>query len=128
MKKMVTLILSLCLVCTLFVGAASAGTILPNGRYDKLVVAVDVDPQDLEGDDVNVNPRYYWIYGIYETLFDFADDSSGALVPCMAEDYEVIDDGMAWKVTLKPDVYDWDGNNITASDVKYCFDWIINRG
>ena len=80
MKKLVTLTLALCLVFTLLSGVASAGTLLDNGRYDKLVVAIDGDPQDLEGDDVNVGSRYYWIYGIYESLFDFADDSSGQLL------------------------------------------------
>lgn len=127
MKKLVALVLAMCLMCML-AGVASAGEILDNGRYDKLVVAVDIDPQDLEGDDVNVGSRYYWIYGVYESLFDFADDSTGELLPCMATGYEEVDGGKSWKVTLNKDIYDWDGNNITASDVKFCFDWIVERG
>lgn len=128
MKKLVTLTLAICLVFTLLSGVASAGTLLDNGRYDKLVVAIDSDPQDLEGDDVNVGSRYYWIYGIYESLFDFADDSSGQLLPALATGYEEVDGGKSWKVTLNSDIYDWDGNNITSSDVKFCFDWMVERG
>lgn len=105
-----------------------SGKILDNGRYEKLVVAIDEDPQDLEGDDVNVGSRYYWIYGVYESLFDFADDNSGALIPCLASEYEEEDGGATWKVTLNNDILDWDGNNITSSDVKFCFDWIIEHG
>lgn len=108
--------------------AAASGKILDNGRYDKLVVAISEDPQDLEGDDVNVGSRYYWIYGVYESLFDFADDNSGELVPCLAKSYEEQDDGATWLVTLNDDIYDWDGNNITSSDVKFCFDWMVEHG
>jgi len=127
MKKLlaVVLVMSMLLV---FASTAFAGEMLDNGRYSKLVVAIDTDPQDLEGDDVNLGSRYYWIYGVYESLFDFADDSSGALMPALAKGYEEADDGMSWKVTLNDDIYDWDGNNITSSDVKYCFDWIVERG
>ena len=127
MKKLLALVLALSMLLTIAV-SASAGTLLDNGRYDKLVVAIDSDPQDLEGDDVNVGTRYFWIYGIYESLFDFADDSSGKLMPAMATGYEEVDGGKSWKVTLNNDIYDWDGNNITSSDVKYCFEWIVNRG
>ncbi|GAA0802775.1 ABC transporter substrate-binding protein [Clostridium sp. AF19-22AC] len=102
--------------------------ILENGRYDKLVVAISEDPQDLEGDDVNLGSRYYWIYGIYESLFDMADDNSGELVPCMAESYEPSEDGTSWTVKLHNDITDWEGNNITANDVKYCFEKIIAAG
>lgn len=128
MKRLVTLVLAMCMIFTMFASVASAGTILDNGRYEKLVVAIDTDPQDLEGDDVNVGSRYYWIYGVYESLFDFADDSSGALLPMMATGYEEVDGGKSWKVTLNNDIYDWDGNNITSSDVKFCFDWMVERG
>ena len=125
MKKLVALILTLSMLLTMAVASAA---ILDNGRYEKLVVAIDTDPQDLEGDDVNLGSRYYWIYGVYESLFDFADDSSGKLMPAMAKEYEEVGGGKSWKVTLNNDIYDWDGNNITSSDVKYCFDWIVNRG
>ena len=106
--------------------AESTGTILDNGRADKVTVAINVDPQDLEPDAVNENPRFYFIYSIYENLFDFADDNSGELVPCMAESY--VDNGDSWDVTLKSDVYDWNGNNITASDVAFCYNWLIDAG
>ena len=33
---------------------AAQGKILDNGRYEKLVVAIAADPQDLEGDDVTI--------------------------------------------------------------------------
>lgn len=107
---------------------AAQGKILDNGRYEKLVVAIAADPQDLEGDDVNVEPRYYWIYGVYESLFDFADDGSRELHPCLAKSYEAAEDGMSWTISLNEDIHDWDGNPITASDVKFCFEKIITDG
>ncbi len=128
MNKAAAMLMTGAMAVSMLGTVASAGTILDNGRYEKLVVAIDQDPQDLEGDDVNLGSRYYWIYGVYESLFDFADDSSGQLLPCIAKSYEEQDDGATWLVTMNDDVYDWDGNNITSSDVKYCFDWIVNNG
>lgn len=141
-KKVLSVLLAAAMVCSLAacgggstsstgsteVAASSGGTILENGRYEKLVVAIAEDPQDLEGDDVNVGSRYYWIYGVYESLFDFSDDNSGELNPCLASGYEEAEDGLSWTITLNDDIYDWDGNNITSSDVKFCFDKIVNDG
>lgn len=129
-RKTIAGLLAAAMVVSLAEGSSSMARsqMLDNGRYEKLVVAISEDPQDLEGDDINVGSRYYWIYGIYESLFDFADDSSGELMPCLAKSYEVQDDGTTWLVTLNDDIYDWDGNNITSSDIKFCFDWIVTNG
>ncbi|MCD8020943.1 MAG: ABC transporter substrate-binding protein [Clostridiales bacterium] len=107
--------------------SASSGEILENGRYASLTVAAATDLGDLEPTSVNKDPRYYMIYNIYETLFDFADDSSGELVGVMAESYEEVSDTQ-WLVTLHDDIYDWEGNNITSSDVAYSFQWLIDGG
>jgi len=107
--------------------AADGSHILENGRYDKLTVAFAVDPQDLEPDAVNDNPRFYYIYDVYETLFDMADDSTGTPEPCIAKGYEVVD-ATTWKVTMNDDVYDSEGNNITANDVEFCLNWLVASG
>lgn len=102
-------------------GAAASGSagLLDNGRFPKVTVAAGADVLDLEPDKVNEDPKYNFIYDIYETLFDMADDSSGEVKPCIASGYEVIDD-TTWLVTMNDDVYDWEGNNITANDVEFC--------
>ena len=118
MKKILICLFLALSMLLVFASTAFAGEMLDNGRYSKLVVAIDSDPQDLEGDDVNLGSRYYWIYGVYEPLFDFADDSSGALLPCMAKSYEEVDGGKSWLVTLNDDIYDWDGNYINYIKLK----------
>lgn len=127
-KQVISTLLAVSMAASLGSAASASGTILDNGRYEKLVVAINEDPQDLEGDDINVGSRYYWVYSIYETLFDFADDNSGELLPCIASGYEEVDGGSSWLVTLNEDVYDWDGNNITASDVAFCLNWMVENG
>ncbi len=107
-------------------GSGETG-MLDNGRYASLRVAAATDLGDLEPTSVNRDPRYYMIYNIYETLFDMADDGSGSYTPCMATGYEEISDTQ-WLVTLHDDIYDWDGNNITADDVKFSFDWLVDSG
>ncbi len=123
MKKVVAVTLS----ASMLLGMSASADVLENGRYDKINVAFGVDPQDLEPDAVNIDPRFYFIYSIYETLFDMADDGSRELRPCMAAGYEEVDD-TTWKVTLRENVYDWNGNPITSNDVKFSLEWLVEGG
>lgn len=117
----------LALSASMLMGLTASADVLENGRFDKINVALGIDPQDLEPDAVNNDPRFYFIYSLYETLFDMADDGSRELRPCMAAGYEEVDD-TTWKITLRDNVYDWNGNQITSSDVKFSMDWLVESG
>lgn len=62
---------------------------------------------------------------IYEALFDNYG-YNGGMVPVIAKDYENGDNETT--VTIYDYVYDTDGNNITASDVKFSYEQYLNSG
>ena len=61
------------------------------------------------------NSWYTSIYGITQTLFQIADDSS--LVPWLAEKAEVDDSGLIWTVTIKENAHVSNGNDVTSQMV-----------
>ena len=99
--------------------------ILDNGRYDKIIVAVAQDPVNLKptnGNGVPVN-GFYW--NIYETLFDFDDQNN--LVPSIGKSITIVDD-KTYDVEIYDVVTDSEGNKITANDVVYSVNWLIDSG
>ena len=94
------------------------------GVYDKLVVGLGGDPMDLEPKNVNAGGKKYVFPYIYETLFDF---DSTHYYPVIAKSYTETDD-LYWDVEMYDYVYDSEGNNITADDVVFCYDWVIGEG
>ena len=99
--------------------------ILDNGRYDKIIVAVAQDPVNLmptNGNGVPVN-GFYW--NIYETLFNFDDQNN--LVPSIGKSITIVDD-KTYDVEIYDVVIDSEGNKITAADVVYSVNWLIDSG
>ncbi len=138
MKKWIALVLSIVLVLSLAACGgttggdketeASASRILDNGRYDKVIMALQEGPEDLEPDGYNGGPRFNWISLVYETLFDNEIGLGQGFRPCIAESYEEVDGGKAWLIKIRDGVKDWNGNAITANDVKYSYDYLVNTG
>lgn len=56
---------------------------------------------------------------IYEQLATL-DGVGGTLTGIIAKEWHTIDDGTTWDVTIYDNVYDSQGNHITAEDVNYC--------
>src|SRR6266852_4688579 len=56
------------------------------------------------------------------------DDKTGQLIPMLAERWEVLDGGRAWKFYLRKGVLFHGGQEFTAEDVKYTFATIAQEG
>ncbi len=104
---------------------SSAETLLDNGRYSNINVALAQDPENLEPKDSNNIGRNSFLYNIYEALFDI--DDNGAFVPSLGKDINIVDD-TTYDITLYDSIYDSDGNHITADDVVYSVNWFVNSG
>jgi ABC-type transport system substrate-binding protein len=129
MKKTFTLLMLLALAFSICAcgkrGTDQSNHILENGRYDKIIVAVAQDPVNLmptNGNGVPIN-AFYW--NIYETLFDFDDENN--LVPSIGKSITIVDD-KTYDVTIYDVVTDSEGNKITAKDVVYSVNWLIDSG
>ncbi len=56
---------------------------------------------------------------VYEVLFDY--DQNLEIVPILANNWEVSEDGLTWIFHLRDDVYWHDGEKFTADDVVYTY-------
>lgn len=62
---------------------------------------------------------------IFENMFDalfHMDEETLEIVPWVATDHTVSDDGLTWRINLRDDVKFWDGEALDAEDVKYSLD------
>jgi peptide/nickel transport system substrate-binding protein len=59
---------------------------------------------------------------VYDTLA--WKDQAGNFIPLLADKWEPIDNGTAWRITLHPGVKWSDGQAFTADDVKFTFDYM----
>jgi peptide/nickel transport system substrate-binding protein len=62
----------------------------------------------------------------YETLVTFDAGNYVDLKPLLAESWELVEDGAAWQFKLRSDVKFSSGNPLTAEDVKFSFDRVLN--
>lgn len=93
-------------------------------RFEKLVVAIDADPQDLNPWNPNSGSKSYIYPYIYERLFDYDAEN---YYPVLAKGYEVVDD-YHWDVEIYDYIHDSAGNPITADDVVYSYQVQIDSG
>lgn len=96
-----------------------------DGRYPEIHVALNADPGDLYPAKPMGNGKPKYLKSVYESLFDY--DENNDLVPSLAKGYEVISDTQ-WNVSLYETIYDTDGNHITADDVVYSVNWLVDSG
>lgn len=95
-----------------------------NGRIDEVSYALPADPVNLLPWDSKGNQRKISYAAIYDTLFDFIN---GEYVPNVATGYTEIDP-TTWEIKIHDNVKDWEGNPLTAEDVKFCYDNYVASG
>jgi len=82
--------------------------------------AVSLDPAvAYEGDAI------FAVHQFYDTLVTFDKDDLSHVIPALATEWEVSDEGTVWTFKLRDDVKFHSGNPLTAEDVVYSFDRVI---
>lgn len=80
-------------------------------------------PQDMNTMDPNVavgSGTIEILFNIYEGLYK--PDSDGNLIPAVASEYSLSEDGLVYTFTLRDDIQFHNGNQVTVEDVKYSID------
>jgi len=99
----------------------------PGDEGDWLVWAFRVEPKSLN--QINVDGDIYsrWITTpqIFEPLMVY-DFDNATLKPLLAESYDISDDGLEITFRLKDNIYFSDGLPVTADDVIFTYETIIN--
>ena len=95
----------------------------PAGEGDRL------ERLRLAGGDFGQPSPFAWVRGpgriqtgfVFDTLLWL--DTDGELIPWLAEDWEVSDDGLEWTFSLRDNVTWHDGEPLTAADVAFTFEY-----
>ena len=127
MKKAISLFLSLVMICAVLCGCGdgsgkgdegSKG--LQDARKDanEIVVAIAQDPED------SLDPHAAASAGTREVVFNIYEGlvktgPTGELIPAVAENYKVSEDGLVYTFTLREGVKFHNGETVTVEDVIY---------
>ena len=139
MKKLLTLILCLAMVLSVFAGCSSTpateegasssgeaaqGEAADSEYKDTLVFAMNTDVQSMDPQIQNDTTSEQVVKMLYNTLLKFEDD--GTVVGDLAESWSVSEDKLTWTCNLKQGVKFHNGKELTSADVKATFDRALN--
>ncbi|MBL8166406.1 MAG: ABC transporter substrate-binding protein [Anaerolineae bacterium] len=65
---------------------------------------------------------------VYETLVTFPDGDTTEILPALATDWTLSEDGLTWTFNLRSDAVFSSGNPVTAQDVAFSFNRVKNVG
>lgn len=124
MKKLLALGLSL-LMCVSLVGCGGNGgngEVSDGGTY---IIAQQGEPASLNPD---TNSDDY-LYAIAQNMFNrlVKLNNNYEVLPDLATDWEISDDALTYTFNLNKKAEWWDGEPVTADDVKYTFDTIVSK-
>lgn len=101
--------------------------VTPEKKYIKVNIGLDSDPAALSPWlGVGIQGRTAVIQMVYEPLFS-QEKFGGDMVPVIASGYEQKDD-VTYNIKIRDNVYDSQGNHITASDVVFSFTKAVELG
>lgn len=111
-------------------GCAAGALALParaQARKTVLVIGLDI------GDGRNYDPARsadltppLTMSAVYETLVTLSPDDLVNVKPALAISWTLVHGGTAWRFALRPGVRFWTGDPMTAEDVKFSLDRLIN--
>lgn len=105
-------------------GNSSSGT-GGDPNYRKVVIAGSSDPGNYLPFNADNSVRGTYSVYFYERLYELFDVDK--MTPVLATGYERVDDGV-YHVTIHDNIYDYNGEHITANDVAFCFNKVIENG
>ena len=114
-------------------GAAASGALahvpLASAQQRKTVLVIGLDISDGRNYDparsADLTPPLT-MGAVYETLITLSTDDLVNVKPALATAWSLVKDGTAWRFTLRPGVKFWNGDAMTAEDVKFSLDRLIN--
>ncbi len=113
-----------CAVAALALSAAAFAANPPAVDRDTVVIAIGKDIGSLDVQQVTTGDSSRYAWQMFDTLYAF--DRKGNMVPRLATGYKISDDKLEYRFTLRPDVTFHDGSRMTAADVKYSLERILD--
>lgn len=112
----------LVVLATLILTPLTAGAQAPTPDEDTLVLGVFNEPTSLDPSQVGAfNEFSHMFAGLYEL-----GQASGSIDPYLANDFSISADGKEWTFTLNEGLTCHDGEALTAEDIVYTIDRLMN--
>ena len=112
------LVLAVYLGANIFLNAASA-------EAKTLNFALAGNPDTLDPHKTSGTLTFQTIKSLYDTLAE--TDMTGKIVPALADNWQISDDGLVWTFLLKKGVVFHNGDKLTSKDVKATLDRIMDK-
>lgn len=93
-------------------------------RGGTLVAAWEQEPVGLDPHVTSARSSYQILENVLDTLVEMDDELN--IVPALATSWEVADDGAVWTFELRDDVVFHNGRPMTADDVVYTFERLLD--
>ncbi len=94
-------------------------------KHDSITVVAGGDPGNLLPQDTH-NSGKEVLDSIFDKLYIIAG-FGGELLPLVAADMPVDNGDGTYTITIRDNVMDSDGNRLTASDVAFSYEWLVNN-
>lgn len=123
-NRKVAVVLSLIMLFSLFMtGCNKSSQVQSTAEKENLIIAQDLEPTTLDPHTCYDAVGLRIIANMFDSLTYI--DEKGQLVPCLASDWEISDDGLTYTFHLKSGVKFHNGDEFTSADAKYSFDRAI---
>lgn len=118
-NRTIALIMTIIVSCSILVACSSGGSI--NASAETLIFAQSAEPRGLDPALVDDGESSKVINNIYEGLLKYSSNST-EIQPCLAESWEVSEDGLTYIFKLRQGVKFHDGTDFNAEAVKFNID------
>lgn len=105
-------------------GAAPAAETGQPKKGGVLTAAIGGDPQGFDPHLTSAYSSFQVLENVFDTLV--AVDANLNIVPALAESWEVSEDNLTWTFHIRPGVKFHNGRELTAEDVKYSYERILD--
>ena len=89
-----------------------------------LTIAINADMQTTDPQALNNGTTTSILYNVYSNLVK--QDDAGELYMDLAESYELLEDQVTWRFKIREDAVFQDGSPVTAADVAYSLNRVMN--
>ncbi len=129
MKKALSLVLIVLMVMSLVLtgcskqpSGKSGASAEPNAK-DSVIIATSAEPVRFFscGPEASNSSDYIVLYNIYDTLVEMS--AKGEILPALAKEWTVSEDGLSYTFKLRDDVYFHNGDKMTAEDVAFTMEY-----
>lgn len=127
-KRRLSKVLFVSMLLTLTIALGGCAGDKENGGSSESAITIGI-PQDLDSLDPNMSTgagTQEILFNVYEGLYK--PDSDGNLVPAVASDCAISEDGLVYTFTLRDGVKFHNGNTVTVEDVVYSMNKCAGNG